>query len=708
MAITGKFEADFSGFVGAIDKAQIALVDLSSGAGRVESSLNRMTDQFSGRRLIQEAALMVTAIENAGGASRLTAKELELVGTKANDAAAKLKALGIEVPPGIQRIADETRGASSQFDGMKGVLSGLAGAFGIAFGAQAVVAFGREVLASADALVKMHDKTGISIEGLEKFQVAGDDAGNSLDEITQAITKMEDRLVGGDKSALGALDKLHLSFDTLRTLTPENQFIAISDAIRLIPDPAERVNIAIDLFGKAGANILPTLVRGFDDLKNATAGMSEDTVRALDAVGDALAKASRTAKGEAAEAFAYLFLGFGSADREAANLVRTLDEMAGKAAAALPKMAAIVPPKLPDDLKEIERGFDADARALKAFSDAMAALEGVGDGWLGTLQTIDGETVEAIKFYLQAGVAQNTLATAYGLTAAQVKAVASELANETEFLKIMQGIEKTTFDLAMKHNKDWRDQALATAGLVNAAKIAELDAQVKLNAEYGRTVDGQVKVTGATDTYRVALEKLHIAKIEGISQAKQEQVLLDAYTNGLLDEARAQDAATAALTRLPPAIGAADRAVQQFNGTISLGLTNLDDLNRAIHAFYDQFVGNAGSVGTLGPQAMPVANPGGNQARFPGSSSSSTWFTTPANAGRAGGGSVLAGQSYLVGEQGPERYTPGSDGFITPNGGGGTSVVNHIYVNGTAADVARQVAAEILRTVSAGQKLRLP
>lgn len=699
MPITGKFEADFAGFLTAVDQAEIKLVDLSKGAGQVESALNRMTDNFSGRKVIQEATLMVTAIENAGGASTLTAKELETVGKKANEAADKLKALGIDVPPGLRLIADETRGASSQFDGMKGVLGSLAGAFGIAFSAQAVINFGREILASADSLVKLHDKTGISIEGLQRFQIAGDDAGNSIDEITSAITKMEDKLSGGDKSALSALAKLHLNFKDLQALTPENQFIAISNAIRQIPDPAEQVNVAIDLFGKSGASILPTLKRGFDDLKDSAGLMSDSTVRALDDVGDAMGRASRVAKGEAAEAFAFLFLGWGQGERDAANLARQLDEMGAKAAAAAPSMGALVPPKLPEDLKQIERNLKEDAAELKKFGDAMTELTAVGVGWRGTLETIDAETVESIKFYLQAGVAQNTLATAYGLTAAQVKAVASELANETEFLKIMQGIEKTTFELAMQHDKQWRDEALATAQRVNAAVLAELDAQIKLNAEYGRTVDGSLKASGAAETYRVALEKLHITKIEGISQEKQEQVLLDAYTKSLYDEAVAQDKVNASIQSMPPAVTAADSAVRAFSGTISLGLKDLDSLNKAISAFYDQFVGNAGSVGALGPQVMPMPalNPGGNQPRF---------LPSPLS-GRASGGPVMAGQSYMVGEVEPEIYTPGANGFITPSSAAGMTVVANIYVNGTAEDVARKVAAEILRTVSAGQKIRL-
>jgi phage-related minor tail protein len=44
---------------------------------------------------------------------------------------------------------------------------------------------------------------------------------------------------------------------------------------------------------------------------------------------------------------------------------------------------------------------------------------------------------------------------------------------------------------------------------------------------------------------------------------------------------------------------------------------------------------------------------------------------------RAAGGPVSAGTSYLVGEKGPELFTPSSSGNITPNNAlGGNTVVN--------------------------------
>ena len=46
---------------------------------------------------------------------------------------------------------------------------------------------------------------------------------------------------------------------------------------------------------------------------------------------------------------------------------------------------------------------------------------------------------------------------------------------------------------------------------------------------------------------------------------------------------------------------------------------------------------------------------------------------------------------------------------MLPNGkfGGGVNVTNHFYVNGTATDVARQVAAEIMKSLKSTQQLTL-
>ena len=72
---------------------------------------------------------------------------------------------------------------------------------------------------------------------------------------------------------------------------------------------------------------------------------------------------------------------------------------------------------------------------------------------------------------------------------------------------------------------------------------------------------------------------------------------------------------------------------------------------------------------------------------------------------RAEGGPVLAGQSYLVGERGPEVFTPGQGGAVSPMAG---LPPIHITIHAgadTAASVRRsesQIAASLARAVRAG------
>ena len=70
---------------------------------------------------------------------------------------------------------------------------------------------------------------------------------------------------------------------------------------------------------------------------------------------------------------------------------------------------------------------------------------------------------------------------------------------------------------------------------------------------------------------------------------------------------------------------------------------------------------------------------------------------------RAVGGPVSADRSYLVGERGPELFTPGAGGFITPNnrlGGGGSTNIN-ITVNAgmgiNGAQLGEQIVSAIKR-----------
>jgi hypothetical protein len=115
--ITGKFAADFDDFYDAVSKADAQLKDLMAGAGGVEKSLNRMVDSFSGRKVIADATMMAEAIERLGGASKLTSAELQKASATAAEAAAKMRAMGVDVPERIEKLAKASDGLNTSMKG---------------------------------------------------------------------------------------------------------------------------------------------------------------------------------------------------------------------------------------------------------------------------------------------------------------------------------------------------------------------------------------------------------------------------------------------------------------------------------------------------------------------------------------------------------------------------------------------------------------
>ena len=71
--------------------------------------------------------------------------------------------------------------------------------------------------------------------------------------------------------------------------------------------------------------------------------------------------------------------------------------------------------------------------------------------------------------------------------------------------------------------------------------------------------------------------------------------------------------------------------------------------------------------------------------------------------GRADGGPVKAGGSYMVGERGPELFTPRSSGMITPNHalGGSTNVVVNVDASGSSVEGDEQRGRELGILISA-------
>lgn len=294
MAISGTFTADFSSFNTAVQNADVRLKAFEGSSSKVETALSRMTNSFTGQKVISEATLMSEAIERIGGVSKLTESELARVSATAKEAAAKLTAMGQDVPPGIQKIADASTGATSAAFGWKNALMGVAGTLGIAFSVNAIKDFVVNVIQTGASIGDLSQKLGVSTEAVQRWSYAAEQSGATMDNVDKALSTMNRTLSDGSNSTKAILGDIGIRFDDIRKMKPEDAFNTITEAIAGIEDPMLRAEAATKLFGKSGQELLPAIADGFSKVGKEAGVMSEETIRRLKEAEDAWARLKNT------------------------------------------------------------------------------------------------------------------------------------------------------------------------------------------------------------------------------------------------------------------------------------------------------------------------------------------------------------------------------------------------------------------------------
>jgi hypothetical protein len=138
-------------------------------------------------------------------------------------------------------------------------------------------------------------------------------------------------------------------------------------------------------------------------------------------------------------------------------------------------------------------------------------------------------------------------------------------------------------------------------------------------------------------------------------------------------------------------------------GTAESGLSPIETISKAFSDFDEAVLRVRDSLLSAWNALRDFINLQASGNRIPGVPS----LNLPV---RAVGGPVTGDRSYLVGERGPELFTPGAGGFITPNNrlGGGTSM--NITVNVTAGMGANgaQLGEEIVRAIKKYERVSGP
>jgi hypothetical protein len=590
----------------------------------------------------------------------------------------------------------------------------------------------------------LSEKIGDTAENLASLKKASDVSGVSMDSIATASIKLSAALSKTDEDGNGAaaaIKALGLDFDTFKKLAPVDQIDAVSKAMAGFEDGAGKTAVAVALWGKSGADMIPLLndlasgserqvtlteaqIKAADDFSKSMARLKSDTstlfnqlsaeliptlqdlLNAFTGAGDSANSAADNAKPFAgamefirneikltiadtltlASGFSQLFTFIGGYAKVSGELLKGNFDQAKAVGAA----AAAEIEKTGAKYDALRAKVLAAGNAIKdprLFGDA-GSIASQGDGSGGGKPTLAYSGVKTPKA-AGGGAPKVSEAERYLESLQKQLLVAQDLTtNEKAFAEIQSGrlgVVTPMMSLQLQLAASAIDQAKAQAEFEK--KTA---ADRKADAEAAKRLEDERQKQG--DTYRksVMTDQEQINALEDqYAQALDKKIIdLETYSRLMDKLAATTDKNTTAFINF-------EGMAQQAASSLADGLTDAIMQGKSLG---DVFKNVVKQLAAMILKAIIFKVVGGVIKSYTGIDISGA---------KAGGGSVSQNSSYLVGEKGPELFTPSTSGKITTNaqtfkdapvGKSGTSNVYNI----TAPGVSREEFMSGLNRTQAG------
>ena len=157
-----------------------------------------------------------------------------------------------------------------------------------------------------DNLAKASGRLGLTVNQIQTLQFAASQTGASAEELEKGLTRFS-RNISEASTGIGtgirAFEALGIEITkTDGSLKPTNQLLnEVSDRLSGIKDPADKVRIAFDLFGRSGVNLVNTLQAGSGELTKlreefnaVTLQLTQEDAKAVEEANDLFDKLGRT------------------------------------------------------------------------------------------------------------------------------------------------------------------------------------------------------------------------------------------------------------------------------------------------------------------------------------------------------------------------------------------------------------------------------
>jgi hypothetical protein len=172
---------------------------------------------------------------------------------------------------GVSQTAATVTGSIKGLTAAAG-MGGLAGAMGALaplLSVAGLVGMAKGALAGGDAMYELSQKTGVTVESLARFKKAASTAGTDIETVAKASMKLSKGLFeaqGGSGPVANALKNLGISATDAsgKLRSADDVMLAVATRFRDMPDGVNKTALAMQLFGKSGADLIPMLNQGGD------------------------------------------------------------------------------------------------------------------------------------------------------------------------------------------------------------------------------------------------------------------------------------------------------------------------------------------------------------------------------------------------------------------------------------------------------------
>lgn len=555
----------------------------------------------------------------------------------------------------IELTATDRTGAA--FASVRRNLSSMAKLIAGAFVTREILRFSNDVIDAGDQLAKMSSKIGASVESLSSFSYGAKLAGTDIETLERSMFRLASTVQDAVNDPLN--DQARLFREIGVNIADSSGQIRSIDAIMedvgdrfaATADDAEKTIVAVKLFGKSGADLIPflnTMRQTGDEARRTGNIISTEFAKSAENFNDSITRLQ-----EGSQRLARAVLG---------EIVPALDELLQRFNVAVGAQARLSLNLLEKDRATLVQRFQELQQRIQTFGFIEPFVEAEKTKILASIDAIDALIIEEnkrLKSLSGAGAAKPSLG---------INTESSE-----ELKRILAELQKATEQANLAILTDDRERAMKSLEIDRIAMRSKVDL-VKVSSKERQQVENAY------------LEWLKARETQAFREARTPfQTLLDNWTD------------TTTQMRDKTAEWAQD-AADKLTEFVMTGKLNFKDFAKSIISDLIRI--------RIQQQLVGLFNSAGRGNAF-NSILSALGF-------RAEGGPVTAGRPYIVGERGPELFTPAASGFITPNAGGG-GLVQNITIDARGADrgvelrirqamliAKEQAKSELIRDVQAG------